>query len=280
MRAKVRAARGGTREGVWHSGGAKAACVHTRRLRLKRLGGTGTRGAHPEHVAHGCDAGRVEAQRLVEGRRALPSRKGGHTRCGPRCGPGGAGGRAAQRRCKNGMCVHAEALFLRLTRRAHPEHDLHVRDAGRVEAQRLVESKRLLPSRKGGACDVRRGEEVRPGRREGVRCGGVHGEGMRRAHVEHAAHVCDAGRVEAQRLVEGRRVLPSRKGGHRRVWAEVCGRAVGAWRRECDTQREAVGARAHPEHRAHVRDAGGIPAGYVRVEVLQEMEEVAHVGDG
>ena len=37
----------------------------------------GTRGAHPEHAAHGCDTGRVEAQRLVEGYRALPSRKGG-----------------------------------------------------------------------------------------------------------------------------------------------------------------------------------------------------------
>ena len=36
---------------------------------------------------------------------------------------------------------------------------------------------------------------------------------MRRAHVEHAVHGCDAGRVEAQRLVERRRALPSRKGG-------------------------------------------------------------------
>jgi hypothetical protein len=37
------------------------------------LGAKGTRGAHQEHVAHGRDAGGVEAQRLVEGRRALPS---------------------------------------------------------------------------------------------------------------------------------------------------------------------------------------------------------------
>eukprot|EP00964_Phaeocystis_antarctica_P005379 scaffold2944_cov60-Phaeocystis_antarctica.AAC.2 len=29
-------------------------------------------GAHPEHAVHGCDAGGVEAQRLVERRRALP----------------------------------------------------------------------------------------------------------------------------------------------------------------------------------------------------------------
>ena len=51
----------------------------------------GTRGAHVEHAVHGRDAGRVEAQRLVERRRFLPSRKEG-IRCGPRCGPG-AGGR-------------------------------------------------------------------------------------------------------------------------------------------------------------------------------------------
>ena len=33
--------------------------------------GKGTRGAHFEHVAHVHDAGRVEAQRLVEGRRGV-----------------------------------------------------------------------------------------------------------------------------------------------------------------------------------------------------------------
>ena len=37
---------------------------------------------------------------------------------------------------------------------------------------------------------------------------------------------------------------------------------------------------AHPEHAVHVNDAGGIPIGDVRVEVLQVIEEVAHVGDG
>ena len=41
------------------------------------LGAKGTRGAHREHVAHGRDAGGVEAQRLVEGHRALPSRREG-----------------------------------------------------------------------------------------------------------------------------------------------------------------------------------------------------------
>ena len=35
-------------------------------------GKEGTRGAHVEHVPHGCEPGRVEAQRLVERRRSLP----------------------------------------------------------------------------------------------------------------------------------------------------------------------------------------------------------------
>ena len=50
--------------------------------------GQGTRGAHVEHGDHGRDLGRVEAEQLVERRRALPSRKAGMRR-GKRCGPGG-----------------------------------------------------------------------------------------------------------------------------------------------------------------------------------------------
>ena len=54
------------------------------------LGAKGTRGAHVEHGAHGCDAGGVKAQRLVEGRRVLPSRREGMLRCGgERWEPGG-----------------------------------------------------------------------------------------------------------------------------------------------------------------------------------------------
>ena len=52
-------------------------------------------GAHLEREAHVCDAGGVEAQRLVERRRTLPSRKEG-IRCGAWCGPGGV--RAVQLR--------------------------------------------------------------------------------------------------------------------------------------------------------------------------------------
>ena len=52
-------------------------------------------------------------------------------------------------------------------------------------------------------------------RQGGPNCGGS-GQGTRGAHVKHVLHVCDAGRVEAQRLVERGRALPSRKGKHRR----------------------------------------------------------------
>ena len=39
-------------------------------------GGRGE-GTHPKHVFHDCDLGRVEGQRLVEGRCVLPGRKVG-----------------------------------------------------------------------------------------------------------------------------------------------------------------------------------------------------------
>ena len=68
--------------------------------------------------------------------------------------------------------------------------------------------------------------EVRDGRREGVRRERKHsvqGEGLtgygaestRGAHLKHAIHVGDFGRVEAQRLVERPCVLPSRNEGIR-----------------------------------------------------------------
>ena len=55
---------------------------------LFNAGGQGTRGAHIEHEAHVRDLGRVEAERLVERRRFLPSRNAG-MRCRARYGPGG-----------------------------------------------------------------------------------------------------------------------------------------------------------------------------------------------
>eukprot|EP00964_Phaeocystis_antarctica_P135177 scaffold99559_cov65-Phaeocystis_antarctica.AAC.3 len=76
--------------------------------------------------------------------------KGGHIQFGASCGPRSAGGR--------GPAAAQAALKRHL-------HGAHVRDAGRVEAQRLVERRRAR---------------------------------------KHAVHVRDAGRVEAQRLVERR----------------------------------------------------------------------------
>ena len=112
------------------------------------------RGAHVKHLAHVLDAGRVDAQRLVELRHALalPSRKEG-VRCGATCGPG-AGGRgpaaAHHEHHARGEGPAVKAGGVEGMRGAHREHVVHVRDAGRVEAQRLVERNSVLPSRKEG----------------------------------------------------------------------------------------------------------------------------------
>jgi hypothetical protein len=64
----------------------------------------------------------------------------------------------------------SQGLGAKGTRGAHAEHPAHGRDAGGVEAQRLVEDQRALPSRREGMrCG---GGEVRDGRREGLWCGG------------------------------------------------------------------------------------------------------------
>ena len=111
-----------------------------------RLGGSG---AHVEHAVHGRDAGRVEAERLVEHRRVLPSRKAG-MQCGKRCGLRGVRALGGG----NAIGMHEEGPTQgwggQGTRGAHVEHLVHGRDLGRVEAERLVERLRFLPSRKAG----------------------------------------------------------------------------------------------------------------------------------
>ena len=91
--------RGEARSGRREGGAAAAAQVESRRRgRVQSLFKVGTQeigGAHVEHAAHGCDAGRVEAQRLVESRGLLPSRKEGIP-CGARCRTRGR--RAVRRR--------------------------------------------------------------------------------------------------------------------------------------------------------------------------------------
>eukprot|EP00964_Phaeocystis_antarctica_P052669 scaffold30850_cov73-Phaeocystis_antarctica.AAC.6 len=65
MRGVVRAGR--------REGSAVAAARAASRRRARRASG----GANVKHVVRGYDAGRIEAQRLVERRRILPSRKQG-----------------------------------------------------------------------------------------------------------------------------------------------------------------------------------------------------------
>eukprot|EP00964_Phaeocystis_antarctica_P091314 scaffold58545_cov57-Phaeocystis_antarctica.AAC.2 len=100
-------------------------------------------GAHVEHALHVLDAGRVEAQRLVERRRFLPrvERRAYCTVRGELRNAGGGG----RPRCKQRVGEGSTADWGQGTRGAHGEHELHGRDAGRVEAQRLVEHRRALP---------------------------------------------------------------------------------------------------------------------------------------
>eukprot|EP00964_Phaeocystis_antarctica_P032600 scaffold18453_cov65-Phaeocystis_antarctica.AAC.4 len=85
-------------------------------------------------------------------------------------------------------------------------------------------------------------------------------------------------------LVERRRALP-------RVERRACGAGRGCGSADGGRRRPACSGGsaadwgqnrrgAHPEHLVHVRHAGGVPIGNVRVEVLQVREEPAHVGDG
>ena len=83
--------RGEVWAGRW--GGRGPAVAHERHAweegpAVKAGGGLGMRLANVKHVAHVRDTGSVEAERLVERRRPLPSRKEG-VRCGARYGPGG-----------------------------------------------------------------------------------------------------------------------------------------------------------------------------------------------
>ena len=138
-----------------------------------QIGSRAQGGAHFEHEAHVCDAGGFEAQRLVERPRPLPSRKRGYDEGRRRAGGGGTawGGSSASGIHRGGGDCR---LRVQGTRGAHEEHGVHVRDARRVEGQRLVEHHRGLPSRKQG---------VRCGARCGPRTGGC---GPAAAHTRHA----------------------------------------------------------------------------------------------
>eukprot|EP00964_Phaeocystis_antarctica_P061808 scaffold36956_cov62-Phaeocystis_antarctica.AAC.6 len=135
-------------------------------------------------------------------------------------------------------------------------------------------------------------EGVEKRRRRKERAGGPNYvgccQGTRGAHVKHVLHARYAGRVEAQGLVERRRVLPSRKESIGR--GETCGLEGGsAWSSgggagsvQGGPNRGGCwqGARgAHPKHVPHVCDARGVPARYVCVELVQAFEELVHACD-
>ena len=135
MRGEVSA---GGLEGAWTSGIARAAC----------------RGAHMKHALHGCDAGRVETQRLVECRSLLPSRKEG-VRIGARCevsaGPErDGGGRVQASAGKRTPNMPYMVVTLDVSRFSGWLND---------DARCQVEQ---------GACRFNAGCEVRAGRKEGV----------------------------------------------------------------------------------------------------------------
>jgi hypothetical protein len=174
-----------------------------------------------------------------------------------RRGPGG--GRAWGGGGASGMLGEGptQGLWGQGTRGAHVEHLVHVRDLGGVKAQRLIERHRVLPSRREG--HAMRGE-ARAGRREGVgrrrkrhargkaRFKAVGDQGTRGAHPEHAGHVRDLRGVKAQRLIEGPRVLPSRKGRAHAMRGEVRAR-----------RREGVGRRRRKRHaRGKARSTRGL----------------------
>jgi hypothetical protein len=98
--------RGASREGGGPGVVAARQAACTGKRPDSRLGGQGhARRAHLEHVAHGRDAGGVKAQRLVEGRRGLPSRREGMRCRWERCEPGGGwawGGGSTQAACARG----------------------------------------------------------------------------------------------------------------------------------------------------------------------------------
>jgi len=89
----MRGGRGASREAGWPVvvAARQEACTG-KRPDSRPEGPKGTRRAHEEHAAHVCDAGGVEAQRLVEGRRALPSRREGTCDAGGRGASRQAGG--------------------------------------------------------------------------------------------------------------------------------------------------------------------------------------------
>jgi len=267
--------------------GYEAAATACTRGPTQGLGAKGTRGEHVEHVAHVRDAGGVEAQRLVEGRCALPSRREGMRCGGERREPEGGrarGGGGTQEACTGKARLKAWGPRARAERTPNMLYmvvtlevlklsgwlkaDASCRVEGRGHAMR---GDRYEPGG-GRACWGGGGtQEACTGKRPDSRPVGA--KGTRGAHSEHVAHVCDAGGVEAQRLwLKPTRPAES-KGGHAMRGGRGASREAGGpvvwWRHDKRHARgkgptqglRAEGTRgAHVEHVAHGRDAGGVEA--------------------
>eukprot|EP00964_Phaeocystis_antarctica_P045660 scaffold26294_cov60-Phaeocystis_antarctica.AAC.2 len=145
-------------------------------------------GAHVEHVVHARDAGCVEAQWLVERRRALPRVERRAYRAGR-----GAAREAADDR---GASSVQEGLDCRL-RVGHGEE----RTPNMMCMSVTLEVSKLSGWLNADApCRESKGGHTVRGEIGGRARGG--------AHEKHVVHARDAGGVEAQRLVERRRALP------------------------------------------------------------------------
>ena len=84
------------KEGIHGAGQGAGGCTHSVQGRARlQMWGRAQGGAHEEHAVHAHDAGGVEAQRLVERRRALPRVKKEGMRCRKRCRVTGGGRRRA-----------------------------------------------------------------------------------------------------------------------------------------------------------------------------------------
>jgi hypothetical protein len=228
--------------------------------------------AHIEHEAHVCDAGGVKAQRLVESTRKLPSPKGGIRQRDDACGTRSR--RCGKRRWKGESAAHAACVWptareCRGRRRRRKRTSNMLRMAVTLEVSKLsgwlkacarcrVQREHPIEGRR-----VWHGEEMaQRGKGESaahVACvrvwpsSGVGAEGAGgSAHLEHGAHVCDAGGVKAQRLVESIRILPCPKGTSDRGTTRVAhgdvahrgkGESAAHTRRACVAQLGSAGRR-------------------------------------
>eukprot|EP00964_Phaeocystis_antarctica_P029015 scaffold16341_cov57-Phaeocystis_antarctica.AAC.2 len=135
-------------------------------------------------------------------------------RCGARCRATGGGSwraTAAYAACRGGSTAGSGGPG----GRAHVDHVVHGCDARGVEAQWLVERRRVLPRVEKPGHPMR--EMVRAGKRYRALGGG--GVSKQRAHTGRSAPRTSG--VEDQRLVERRRLLPSRKESTHTVRGEL-----------------------------------------------------------